>query len=234
MNRVWSVNVLMSVFAAFIFLIVYASAAGAQGKFFSTPSRSGAEGAKQNAQMVTFQNELGRMNTCTAAGMIYAPTHPNADAGGCTSAAGLRQFQSDVAVSGSLSVSGTAAFQGAVKIGSGSLCNATHAGSLRYNATDRRLELCEGSSWVAVGSGGGGSYPCSYGGTPREEGFSYNGACGNYSPPGCSACGWTLHGTYTRYTCQSDGTWSETTFACSYQCQPCQHYNGPPGDAGDW
>ena len=161
-------------------------------------------------------------------------THASADANGCHSAswpAFNSQFQSIVVsrFHGSLSVSGTAAFQGAVKIGSGSLCNATHAGSLRYNATDRRLELCEGSSWVAVGSGGGGSYPCSYGGTPREEGFSYNGACGNFSPVTCFYCDLTLHGTYTRYTCQSDGTWSETTFSCSQYCGAC-----PPGDAGDW
>lgn len=59
------------------------STATAQSKFFSTPSRGGAEGAKQTAQVVTLQSENQRMNACTAQGLIYGPTNPNADAGGC-------------------------------------------------------------------------------------------------------------------------------------------------------
>ena len=201
----------------------------AQNKFYATPNRGGVEGARGNAQMKVLLDQSTRMHACTEHGGIYAPTHPSADASGCTNVAGLRYFETDVSVTGSLSVSGTTAFEGPIKIGSGGLCNSSQAGSLRYNATDKQLELCEGTSWLAVGSGGGGAYPCSYAGTPREAGFSYTGACSNTSPSGCFSCGWTLVGTQTTYTCESDGTWSETNAGCSVYCGDCA-----PGDAGDW
>jgi len=57
--------------------------AGAQSKFFSTPNRGAAEGAKGNAQLTTLQNEFQRMSSCTVQGWIYAPTHPVADPNGC-------------------------------------------------------------------------------------------------------------------------------------------------------
>ncbi|MBI1363477.1 MAG: hypothetical protein GC134_05795, partial [Proteobacteria bacterium] len=64
-------------------LILVPSAALAQTKFFSSSSRGGGEGAKQNAQVTSLQGENDRMNACTAAGMIYAPTHVSANAQGC-------------------------------------------------------------------------------------------------------------------------------------------------------
>lgn len=64
-------------------MLLLQNAAYAQSKFFSTSSRGGAEGAKQNAQITSLQSENDRMNACTAAGMIYAPTHAGANAQGC-------------------------------------------------------------------------------------------------------------------------------------------------------
>jgi hypothetical protein len=66
-----------------VFLMLFGTVAMAQSKFFSTPNRGGVAGAKQNAILTVLQSEQQRMNTCTAAGMVYAPTNPNADAGGC-------------------------------------------------------------------------------------------------------------------------------------------------------
>jgi hypothetical protein len=67
--------------------------AAAQSKFFSTPSRGGAEGAKQNAQLTTLHGEFVRMNACTAQGRIYGPAHPNADTSGCIE--GLRAWHNN-------------------------------------------------------------------------------------------------------------------------------------------
>ena len=84
----------------FILTLLAASPAVAQSKFFSTPNRGGVEGAKQNVILTVLQNEQQRMNTCTAAGMIYAPTHPDADAGGCTNTAGRRLLADEVRLTG--------------------------------------------------------------------------------------------------------------------------------------
>lgn len=227
----WQIRFLVFIAAWLATAFSFAQAASAQNKFFATPNRGGVEGVRGNAQMKVLLDQSTRMHACTEHGGIYAPTHPSADASGCTNVAGLRYFEADVSVTGTLNVSGTTAFEGSIRIGSGGLCNSSQAGSLRYNAADKQLELCEGTSWVAVGSGGGATY-CSQGGTLRDEGYSYVGPCTNTTPASCGYCGWTLSGgTQITYTCQSDGSWSENSSACSVYCGDCPHYNG---DAGDW
>lgn len=142
----------------------------AQSKFFSTPSRGGAEGAKQNAQLSAFGSELQRMNFCTGAGLIFAPTHPSADANGCTQAAGSRELAgglavgADAQVSGSLSVGGDAeltgsvaiggslAVAGGVQLGSHTLCDSANEGTLRYVASQKTVLLCDGASWIELGA----------------------------------------------------------------------------------
>lgn len=77
---------MVDLFVKFILSLLILSvpaAAIAQSKFFATSSRGGAEGAKQNAQLTTINGEFVRMNACTASGMMYAPTHTQADTGGC-------------------------------------------------------------------------------------------------------------------------------------------------------
>lgn len=176
-----------------------ASSAHGQSKFFSTSSRSGADGAKQSAQLTSMQNEFQRMNACTSQGLIYAPTHANADAGGCTSTAGRRLLADEVRITGAspllrFSAEGAAANQrnyqiqntngvlhmapasdgwawqgggyitmnrsldmavhnnvtvgGYAKVGTSSAsCNASTEGALRYNATSKKFEFCNGTTW---------------------------------------------------------------------------------------
>lgn len=96
----------------------------AQSKFFSTPSRGGAEGAKQSAQVSTLQGENERMNACTASGRIYAPTHPDKDENNCiwhmhinptngwTNFSGRVTIQNNAEVYQNLTVGGSTAIDG--------------------------------------------------------------------------------------------------------------------------
>ena len=128
-----------------ILLLTATSDCLAQDKFFSTPARGGAEGARQNAQLNTLQGELERMNTCTSAGLIFAPTHPSADENGCASEMGDRQ------IDGSLSVSGS------VHIGQDNRpCLSDDEGRVRYSKINSLLEFCDGAEWRAIGSDSGG------------------------------------------------------------------------------
>lgn len=165
-------------------LLLVSSPVWAQSKFFSTPNRGGVEGAKQNVMLTMLQNEQQRMNACTAAGLIYAPTNINANTDGCTSAAGQREFSGDVTVGGSSTVSGSLAVGGelsvsgpvtlptGVGIGSGpattaldvagairvagetEVCNADRAGAIRYNASIQSMEFCNGTAWGGMGGSG--------------------------------------------------------------------------------
>ena len=44
---------------------------------------------------------------------------------------------------------------GAIRVGTTSTCDTVNAGSIRYNSGDKALEICDGDSWAAIGSGGG-------------------------------------------------------------------------------
>lgn len=137
-------------------MIMASVGAGAQNKFFSTSSRGGAEGAKQNAQMTAFQSEFQRMNACTAAGLVYAPTHVSADSDGCTSDASARSLSDSLSVGGHASVSGTLNVLGTLKVsGEGELCTATLAGAIRYLSAVQVIEYCDGAAWAALGGSAG-------------------------------------------------------------------------------
>lgn len=99
-----------------------------QDKWMVTPSRGGAEGAKQNAQLTTINNEFSRMNACTGVGRIYAPTHPSADVSGCVTEVAGRSLSADIAVGGSAAVSGT------LSIGSGHIVSSHETGAIVLNA----------------------------------------------------------------------------------------------------
>lgn len=85
-----------------LLLIVFLpfESATAQSKFFSTPSRGGAESAKQNAQLTTLHGEFVRMNACTAQGRIYAPTNANKDANDCIAAFTVNAANGDATTTG--------------------------------------------------------------------------------------------------------------------------------------
>lgn len=138
-----------------LFLVLAAAPAFAQSKFFSTPSRGGAEGAKQSAQVVTLQGENERMNTCTAAGRIYAPTHPNKDANDCiphmllNPTNGQATFTNGVTVnSGGVNVTGNSTFGN----------NLTVTGTSTFSA-NMNVNARVTANQLYVGSGNVGSIP---------------------------------------------------------------------------
>lgn len=170
-----------------LFLFIFSDASLAQSKFFSTPNRGGVEGAKQNVILTILQNEQQRMNNCTVSGMIFAPTHANADAGGC-----LPIFTIDPDFT---SIAGGLAIDGAVKIGgSAETCDGSMEGTIHYNTTSQQMEFCNGTSWVSmVGGGGGTTTTCSV--VATNSVYSPTGAgemvyLGSMSAADCqSACG---------------------------------------------
>lgn len=75
---------------------------------------------------------------CGSKGMIYGPTHPKRDAEGCVASL-LSPPGGNVAldVKGSIKIGDTAA-----------ACTVDKAGSLRYNTSTKKMEMCDGSgSW---------------------------------------------------------------------------------------
>lgn len=225
-----------------VFALVLSFPAFAQGKFFSTPSRGGAEGARQNAQLTTINGEFERMNACTGAGAVYAPTHPDANAGGCVTAIAERSMtgglavqgdatvqghlnanggldvNGNTAVGGNLTVSGQIDVTGSIKISGGSApCNSGRAGSLRYNSSAQQIEFCNGTAWSSLGDGasGGGS---TSGGGGANCGPSLSGTCGNSSTYSHGQT-WTVQGSCNA-SCPCGTCYG------SYIVYHCQCYNG--------
>lgn len=154
-----------------------------QDKWMVTPSRGGAEGAKQNAQLTTINNEFSRMNACTGVGRIYAPTHPSADLSGCVTEVAGRSMAANLAVGGAAQVSGSVTIGGglsvsgpvmlplgvgvgvnppataldiggAIKIaGTSETCDASKPGAIRYNPSSQQMEFCNGTTWGPMGGG---------------------------------------------------------------------------------
>ncbi len=193
----------------------------AQNKFFSTSNRGGADSGRGTAQIQALLGENQRANTCTAAGLIFAPTHPLADAGGCTPAAGQRdladgltvganaQVSGSLSIGGDLSVSGQVHLPGSVGIGStppattldvagaikvagdAETCAALTEGSIRYNSASQQMEFCNGTAWGAMG--GGGSFVSKYGSGIRCPGDDFVAVCG-YEP----GSAWNYNVCYSR------------------------------------
>lgn len=74
---------------------------------------------------------------------------------------GAKTFLDAAVFSGSVTAASVAADSistvNGVKIGTGATtCNGGAAGTVRYNGTSKKIELCDGAGWVVVGSGGGG------------------------------------------------------------------------------
>lgn len=198
--RIINFRSIMIVFLAMTAIVSSLSLAHAQNKFFATPNRGGVEGAKGSAQIGVLFDENRRENTCTAAGLIFAPTHPKADASGCTSAAGQRdltggltvganaQVSGSLSVGGGLSINGPVNFpsgvgigvspavtaldvSGAIKVaGEAEVCDANRAGALRYNTGLQQIEFCNGIAWGGLGAG---ASAILYGGS--FERWGYNG-----------------------------------------------------------
>jgi hypothetical protein len=116
-----------------------------QDKWMVTPSRGGAEGARQNAQLTTLNNEFSRMNACTGVGRIYAPTHASADPNGCVTEVAGRSMAANLFVMG-LTGLGTATPTQRLHVVDGYIRNSGGAGQwkgieLENTDTSRRWQL---------------------------------------------------------------------------------------------
>ncbi len=112
---------------------------------------------------------------------IHLFKHPN---GGSTSfiVIGQGRFSQNLTVERNLLVGQEANIRGTIKIGSSSaVCDASNAGSMRYNSTPKIIEYCDGSSWKPMGGASGAVPACSPG-----ETIIYNSnrqpECANPSP----------------------------------------------------
>lgn len=127
---------------SFFLIAVYAHG---QDRWIVTPSRGGAEGAKQNAQVTTIINEFSRMNACTGVGQIYAPTHASAGSNGCVTEVAGRSMAANLIVMG-LTGLGTATPTQRLHVVDGYIRNSGGAGQwkgieLENTDTGRRWQL---------------------------------------------------------------------------------------------
>lgn len=138
-----------------------------QNKWYSTPNRGGVEGAKGQVILQTLMNEnalrrsetaansasitalkdatdasLTTIGDCGAQGMIYGPGHAAVDGNDCISS-----FQ--------IADDGNIQFQAGAKFGSYELCDPTTEGTIRYNASAKRMEFCNGEVWGMLGGNNG-------------------------------------------------------------------------------
>ncbi len=65
---------------------LFGASAIAQERFFTSPARGGADGARQNTQLQQLQNTTSSAEACANLGMIYAPSHSQRDASNCIAA----------------------------------------------------------------------------------------------------------------------------------------------------
>lgn len=167
----------MKYFFIIVFLLI-SDSADAQNKFFSTPNRGSTEGAKAQAILHMLMNEnaarkaeieanaasitldraataasitalkdatdasLTTIGDCGAQGMIFGPGHALADGNDCIPSL---QVGDD----------GRVAVQGAITFGTYELCEPTTAGTIRYNASAKRMEFCNGDVWGMLGGNTG-------------------------------------------------------------------------------
>ena len=161
-------------FVAWAGFMLYSLDAHGQNKFFSTPNRGGVEGAKSQAILHMLMNEnvarksetaanaasitqdkaaadasitalkdatdasLTTIGGCGTQGMIFGPGHALADGNDCISSL---QVGND----------GRVALQGGMTFGTYELCDPTTAGTIRYNASAKRMEFCNGDVWGMLG-----------------------------------------------------------------------------------
>ena len=87
-------------------------------------------------------SSLTTIADCGTQGMIFGPGHAVANGNGCIPSL---QVASD----------GNILFQAGAKFGTYALCDPTTAGTLRYNATAKRMEFCNGDVWGMLGGNTG-------------------------------------------------------------------------------
>lgn len=148
-------------------LVLFSLEAWGQSKFYSFPNRGSAEGAKGNAILQTLLNEnaarvseiadnaasitalraateasLTAIEDCGSQGMIFGPAHPTANAADCIPSLQVRP-------------DGRVALESGMQFGHYAQCDATTAGTMRYNAGARRMEFCNGDVWGMLGGNTG-------------------------------------------------------------------------------
>lgn len=196
-------------------LLLLASSAEAQNRFFSSTWGRSPMGAKyaatlyagdgvvlaKSTELADIEADITARNACNNAGKVYLPASPDADAGGCV----------DPSIWGG----------GAWQVTAWGACSVSCGGG-----TQTRTVSCVSSS--------GNSLPDSKCPTPKPDTSQ---ACNTQGCP-CNI-GWTSNANYngtviagTMLTCQT-----ATSYSCwgGWQCATCQWTgNGPGGNSGQW
>ena len=138
-----------------------------QSRFYTTPTRTGASGAKQVAQIKQLyaENEE-RLSESVAqdasitinAGAIDSVSTTVFDSSQCGNAGQIFGPGHALSVDNCISsftanADGTITFSSGAIFGNTSLCDASVEGALRYSSVVKRFEFCDGSSWQGMGTG---------------------------------------------------------------------------------
>ncbi|MBI1363918.1 MAG: hypothetical protein GC134_08020 [Proteobacteria bacterium] len=169
---------LFLVFIVWACFMLYSLDAYGQSKFFSTPNRGGADGAKSQAilQMLMNENAIRKGETTANAASVTtlgAATDASITALKAATDASLTTIGNcgtqgmmfgpghahadgnDCIQSFQVVSDGNVLFQAGAKFGTSTLCDPTTAGTIRYNGTAKRMEFCNGDVWGMLGGNTG-------------------------------------------------------------------------------
>jgi hypothetical protein len=172
---------------------VFSSAAFAQERFFTSPTRGGADGARQNTQLQQLQNSETGQEGCANSGMIYAPGHPQRDGSNCIAPFRI-QNDGTASLTNQVNVPAGTAATPAVGLG------ATNNGLFSAGAGQVNISA-GGTNRVSVGSGG-----VSITGDLATTGNVFTGAINFSNVPQCPATQKLQWTTGSGWSCAADVT----------------------------
>jgi len=148
----------------------------AQERFFTSPNRGGADGARQSTQLQQETNrgiahqisitalagDLATAQATTATSLTALQSSMNVSLStaidhSCGNAGMIRGPSHTIAVGGcvpslTLNPQGNAILTGGLQLGSVGNCEASMAGMLRYQAAQGTVQFCDGTAWQEVGA----------------------------------------------------------------------------------
>ena len=143
----------------FLFVLMSVGCADAQERFFTFSNHGGAEGARQSVQL---QQETNRnidqdVSLTTLSGQISAALVSLTEAQNtlntlsATTASHATTLTSLTSAVG-LGQTGLLELSGGLKLGAFSTCASSEAGVIRYEAAQRLVQFCDGTSWQEIGA----------------------------------------------------------------------------------
>jgi hypothetical protein len=154
----------------------FIAASDAQERFFTSPNRGGAEGAREAVQLQQETNrnitqdisltalagDLATAQATTATSLTALQSTMNVSLStaidhSCGNAGMMRGPSHTIAVGGcvpslTLNPQGNTVLTGGLQLGSVGNCEAGMAGMLRYQAAQRTVQFCDGTAWQEVGA----------------------------------------------------------------------------------